>query len=238
MQRARLSRSGLSSVLLAGSLLLGGTGCEPVAIPTPSELPPRQFFEARLLNGVPLGATLQEFQRVYTSATCMKYPPGKPPIGHPDKAECRSGGLPQEASELDLGAEGGVLQLHYTAQFFFGELGIISVLLLEQDYTKALGGLRALLGPATLEFRERLSGPLGLSSKYNQISVWRTPDYHVRLESMPILSGKTAQLSFYRPSFRNAMKVQIERDPTVPEGTRDPIRDSYEELNRSVDREY
>ncbi len=160
------------------------------------EPPNRQFFEKHFLGSLHLGSNESQFIEKFGSAICRQYPQVSSPYSHWSHSKCNPSPNKSVTNDILVPDSGKIRVTHYEAEFFYEKMESMIFQFFRKDYRRVYNGLEGILGKPSKESSKRISGPLGPTVNKNKTTIWKQPDYSIKLQSRPG-GGSISLMRFY-----------------------------------------
>ena len=201
------------------------------------EPPNREFFEKHLMGGLHLGSNESRFKEKIRSSTCRRVPHVNSPYSHWSYSTCKLDPNRPAAINISIPPSSTITVVHYEAEFFNDGLESIIFQFFRKDYSSVYNGLEAILGKATKETSKRISGPLGPTVNKNTTTIWKLPDYSIKLQSR-LGGGSISLLQFYTDTYPLRLKEPYEKYLKETPDVSASNRKHYENRIKSIEADY
>ena len=173
------------------------------------EHPNREFLEKQLMKGLHLGSKESDFKEKFRSSMCRRVPHVNSPYSHSSYSTCKPDPIKPAAINISIPPSGTTTVVHYEAEFFYDSLESITFQFFNKDYSSVYKGLKALLGKPSKQTSKRISGPLGPTVNRNKTTIWKLPDYSIKIQSRPG-GGSISLMQFYANTYPQRLKEPYE----------------------------
>ena len=107
----------------------------------------------------------------------------------------------------------------------------------KKDYSRVYNGFEAILGKPSKQTSERISGLLGPTVNKNKTSIWKLPDYSIKLQSMPG-GGSISLMQFYTNAYPLRLKEPFEKYLKETAAASTYSRKHYENKIKAIEANY
>ena len=168
------------------------------------------FLKRICWGGIKFGSNELKFSKKFTSASCREIPHVNSPYSHWSYSKCRQAPIELNETYLSIPGSDAVTVTHYEAEFFYERLESITFQFFRDEYSRVYDGLEALLGTPAKKKSERISGMLGPTINKNKTTIWRQPNYSIKLQSRPG-GGSISFMQFYTNAYLHRLKEPYEK---------------------------
>jgi hypothetical protein len=201
------------------------------------ELPGRQLFEEHFLKGLQLGSSESLFKETFESAICRQSPPVKSPYSHWSHSKCMLDPMKRDTISISIPGSGPVTVVQYEAEFFYERLESTVFQFLKKDFSRVYQDFKTVLGKPTRESSKRIAGQLGPTLFRNKITIWKQPDYSIKLQSRPG-GGSISLLQFYTSTYPLRLKEPFEKQLKESSDVSTYNLQHYEDIIKKIDSNY
>jgi hypothetical protein len=201
------------------------------------EPPDRKFFEKHLMEGLHLGSNESRFKEIFGSSTCRRVPHANSPYSHQSYSTCKLDPNKPAAINISIPPSGTIQVVHYEAEFFYDRLESIIFQFFSKDYNRVYKNLEAILGKPSKQTSKRISGPLGPTVNKNKTTLWKLPEYSIKLQSRPG-GGSISLLQFYTDTYPLRLKEPYEKYLKETPDVSAYNRKHYENKIKSIETDY
>lgn len=189
------------------------------------------------MNGLNLGSSESLFKETFKSTICRQSPRVNSPYSHWSHSKCMLDPMKRDTISISIPGSGPVTVVQYEAEFFYERLESTVFQFLKKDFNRVYKDLKTVLGKPARESSMRIAGQLGPTLNRNKTTIWKQPDYSVKLQSRPS-GGSISLLQFYTNTYPLRLKEPFEKQLKESSASSTYNRQHYEDRIKKIDSNY